>query len=129
MGDRWTVTKEEDAGQVTRPYSVMSFAKRLGPYYYAAREQRTFENGRTFTLLLSTAYNAYGLIGPEMNGIVVLDDDNMVVVLDQECQEQTGYFGPSERQLKRWSEVLAMDWAAFQQWVNGHKRLRQPIGA
>lgn len=79
---------------------------------------------RTFTVLIAAAEDA-GIIGPENNGIVVLDDDNGQVVLDQHLREETGYFGPSKRQQDEFKRVMAMDWAAFSEFCRTNRRFRK----
>tara|TARA_R110000868_G_scaffold19939_6_gene85037 strand:- start:1559 stop:1885 length:327 start_codon:yes stop_codon:yes gene_type:complete len=75
---------------------------RIGPFHYADGALRRRKVGETEYLIgIAGAYNAFGLIGPEHNGIFVLDDTNKSVVLDRDTEEQSGYFGPSKRQWSR----------------------------
>ena len=105
-----------------------------GPYHYmspAHRAQVTFqtpEGPRTFIVLISTAYNAYGLIGSEHNGIVVLDCDRMQVASDQIARELSGWGGPSAFQLAtfKWMTDPAR-WDDFRRAVNDSKRARYAI--
>ena len=64
-----------------------ALSNQVGPYHYADGMLRklSFDAGRgsrTFKVVIASAYNA-GIVGPEHNGIVVLDDDHGQVVLDQ----------------------------------------------
>jgi len=54
---------------------------------------------RTFRIITYQAYNAFGLIGPEFNGVAVLDEDQKQVLCDNIEREQTGYFGVSAAQV------------------------------
>lgn len=74
----------------------------IGPFLYAdgALRRRTV-GGTDYLIGIAGAYNAYGLIGPEHNGIFVLDDTNKTVVLDRDTEESSGYHGPSKRQWDR----------------------------
>jgi hypothetical protein len=82
-------------------------ANRIGNYHYAdgALRKRNV-NGVDYIIGIAGAYNAYGLIGPEHNGIFILDDTNMVVVLDRDTEQLSGYFGPSQAQWDRLKELV-----------------------
>ena len=101
------------------------YAKTIGPYYGISEDET--REGRRFRIVLYGAYNAFGLIGPENNGILVLDNDRMQVLLDQECKQSSGYFGPSTRQTARFLHILHMSDTAFAQFVNTHPRARYRI--
>lgn len=79
---------------------------------------------RTFRILLYGAYNAMGLIGPEMNGIAVLDEDNKCVLTDGIAQEPSGYCGPSRSQVRYFNELVEADWDTFRTTVNNSERNR-----
>lgn len=100
---------------------------RVGPFMGVQWDKIVAHGDKTFRVVLYAAYNAFGLIGPEMNGIAVLNEDQHNVVLDQEACAGTGYFGASEAQKKRFDEVVAMPWEAFKAWVNAHKNRRYEI--
>lgn len=78
---------------------------------------------RTFTVLIAGARNA-GIIGPEDNGIVVLDEDNGCVVLDNHLEQDSGYFGPSRAQTREVERILAMPWREFMKFCGEHPRYR-----
>lgn len=100
--------------------------EQTGRYLHAAdaRWVKEFENGRRFIVLIAGAYNA-GIIGPEHNGIVVLDDNAEVVVLDQHLPQSNGYFGPSEPQMREAKRIMAMDWKEFTKFCREHPRYRE----
>jgi hypothetical protein len=101
--------------------------KRVGQFM-GVQEDKTLTFGeRNFRIILYGAYNAHGLIGPECNGIAVLDEDNKCVVLDEEAKQDTGYYGASERQKQRFKEVIEMTWDVFKTWVAEHPRAREAI--
>ena len=59
----------------------------IGPYDYIKATTTTTKTAgkkkeRTFRLAIYGAFNAYGLIGPERNGIVILDEDERAVLCD-----------------------------------------------
>ena len=108
---------------------------RIGPFHYADaahKAQRTFKVGkarRTFTIVLSTAYNAFGLIGPEFNGLAVLDDDNMAVVADRIAEANHGT-APTRSQLELFQRVTtdeAFTYADLAQLVNSSDRNRYEL--
>lgn len=82
---------------------------------------------RTFRVLTYQAYNSMGLIGPEMNGIAICDDDKRQVVCDGLCKQSTGYFGASQEQFDRAEAICALEWPAFRDLVNGSPNLRMRL--
>lgn len=98
--------------------------KSFGPYLYAegALTNKKFGD-RSFTIIISGARNA-GIIGPEDNGIVILDDDNRSVVLDNHIKETSGYDGPSKAQVAERDRIMGMDWKAFTDFMANHPRYR-----
>jgi hypothetical protein len=105
----------------------MNYLPNVGPYTYVSRDEVLEHAGRKFRIVLYGAYNAKGLIGSECNGICILDDDLLNVVLDEHGKEETGYFGPSEQQLEEYERLLVLPTSAFVEFVNSHPRTRQPI--
>ena len=103
----------------------------IGPYMGVTVDKRvTFKDGRkkrNFRVIVYGAFNAYGLIGPEKNGIAILDEDNRAVLADEIERESSGYFGPSRAQFVRAVEILKMDWTDFRALVNGSGRNRYEI--
>lgn len=80
-------------------------------------------------LMLYGAYNAYGLIGPEFNGIAILNDTRKTVVLDGAFAEgygwYPGYGGPSERQLQAFTTLAIMPDANLIKWIKEHQFFRE----
>ena len=106
-------------------------AANVGPYMYdgVSRCQLKFPiahlSERRFTMLISGAFNAMGLIGSEYNGIVILDDDRMHVLLDRHLENPNGgYHGPSQTQLAEYDRIQKMDWQQFREFVNANSRKR-----
>ncbi len=99
----------------------------VGQYVGVQYDKRVEHDGAIYRVIMYGAYNAFGLIGPEKNGIAILNESQRNVVLDEECKESSGYFGASERQLSRWDEIVNMDTKAFVAFVNGHERARYEI--
>lgn len=102
----------------------MLTSKSVGPFVGVTKDVVFKKGGRTFRLVLYGAYNAFGLIGPESNGIALLDEDEKQVILDEEAKITTGYFGPSKSQKRRFDEIEAMSVEMFKEWVNHHPRRR-----
>lgn len=106
----------------------------LGPYHYADHAHRISfakhvdaDTVRHFTLPISTAFNAFGLIGSEYNGIVLLDDDNLEVICDQVGIESSGWGGPSTNQMRLFNRLQGMNWDDFRTFINSQPRLRKEI--
>lgn len=102
----------------------------VGPYTWITFDQkRTFEeSGRTFRIIVYGAFNAYGLIGSEHNGVAVLDEDQMQVLCDDIAKDISGYFGPSDRQwgTAEWLTEKAT-WEEFQSLINSHPKRRYQL--
>ncbi len=98
---------------------------RIGPYLYAdgALRRRTV-GGIEYAVGIAGAYDAFGLIGSEHNGIFVLDDTNRQVVLDQDTCEGSGYNGPSQRQWDALKRVMQLPDADFVKFITTHPRSR-----
>lgn len=110
---------------------VIGTFPRLGPYMGITRDKtvkfRVGRKARSFRIIIFGAYNAYGLIGPEHNGLAVLDEDNRSVLCDRIAEESSGYFGPSKRQLECFDNLTAMPWGEFRELINAHDRSRYRI--
>lgn len=99
----------------------------VGQYVGVQADSTKVVAGVSYRVIVYGAYNALGLIGSECNGIAVLNETDCNVVLDEDTKESSGYFGASERQMRRWKEIMEMDESAFVAFVNGHKRARYEI--
>lgn len=100
-------------------------AKQIGPFMHsegAIRKRRV--NGIDYIVGIAGAYNAYGLIGPEHNGLFVLDDTNKRVLTDRIAPENTGYFGPSKAQWAELKRAMELPAKAFIQWIETSPRFR-----
>lgn len=83
---------------------------------------------RTFRVITYQAYNAMGLIGSEYNGICILDDDHLLVILDNHALADTGWFGVSRRQIEEFNKITTrMTWNMFRDFCDNHPRSRNPL--
>jgi len=80
-----------------------------------------------FRVFTYQAYNAFGLIGPEQNGIAIADDDNRSVVCDQIKRQGSGYFGASQEQFDEAERICAMEWDKFKAYVKAVPTLRPNV--
>lgn len=106
---------------------MMDMTKRVGPFVGVCADQvRTFPNGRSFRVLVYGAYDAFGLIGPEKNGIAVLDEDNRSVLCDELGIAPSGYHGPSAEQMALFHRMTSAEFsfADLQALVNESPRAR-----
>jgi hypothetical protein len=99
-------------------------AMSVGQYEMVSRDATRTCRGRNLRIVLYGAYNALGLIGPEMNGIAILDEDARRVILDGHLQEDTGYFGPTRRQVVEHSRIMGMDEDLLEEFIAEHPRTR-----
>lgn len=100
-------------------------ANQIGPFMYsdgAIRKRRV--NGIDYIVGIAGAYNAFGLIGPEHNGLFVLDDTNKSVLTDRIAPEQSGYFGPSKAQWQELKRAMELPAKSFIQWIEESPRYR-----
>lgn len=74
----------------------------IGPFMGVTKDKDTIKsykykgNTRKLRFVCYTAYNACGLIGPENNGIAVLDEDMKQVICDKINKD-------------KWGDILAQD--------------------
>lgn len=106
---------------------VMSLP-RVGPFMGVSRDDTRADG---FRLLIYGAYNAMGLIGSEYNGIAVLNNNEMNVVVDNIGCEGSGYNGPSAAQVKLFEQLLVLPPGEFERKINQlgqkNKRLRYEL--
>lgn len=97
----------------------------IGPFMYAdgAIRRRTVD-GIDYIVGIAGAYNAFGLIGPEHNGIFVLDDTNKQVVLDRYEEQSSGYNGPGEHQWAVLGNIMRNDDEDFIEFITTNERSR-----
>ena len=100
-----------------------------GPYTgVTSMADRDFGSHGKFRIMIYAAFNAYGLIGPEMNGVVVARElDKYDIVFDGGAKADSGYFGASAKQLQLFDDLVAANWEQFRDLVNSQERLRAPI--
>lgn len=82
---------------------------------------------RHFRIVTYQAYSAFGLIGPEMNGIAIFDLDQTSVLLDGLLREPTGYYGASIRQKEYFYKLVELCAEDFRDVVNFYERSRHKI--
>jgi hypothetical protein len=95
----------------------------VGPYTFVSAD---VTRGR-YRLVVYGAYNAFGLIGSEKNGIAVLDDEDRCVVADELFIADSGYFGPSKAQVEGLRRLLTCSPKDFCKIVNSSGRNRHDI--
>jgi len=106
-------------------------SKNLNPYMGVQLDhQISFKvNGknRRFRVFTYQAYSAMGLIGPEMNGIAIADDDSRQIVCDGIAKASSGYFGMSQAQLDEAERIASLPWDQFRDFVNAQSHLRMKL--
>lgn len=81
----------------------------------------------TIHIMLSGAYNALGLIGTEMNGIVILNETHKAIVLDRAFEASFGWYGyggPTKRQQEAFATLAIMPDEDLVAWIRDHERYR-----
>jgi hypothetical protein len=99
----------------------------VGQYTMVSRDQTLKFGERTFRVVLYGAYNAMGLIGTEHNGIAVLDEDRMQVVLDGHFRQDSGAYGPTRSQAEEMDRICGLSAGEFVEFCNSHDTSREPI--
>lgn len=100
---------------------------RVGQYRYADSALRKRKiGGKLYLVGIAGAYDAFGLIGPEHNGIFILNDTDKCVVADQGCIESSGYNGPSQRQ---WDSLKVLMQSSDKQFIELVKAMPRYRGA
>lgn len=99
----------------------------IGQYAMVSQNEVLKFGNRTFRVVLYGAYNAFGLIGPEKNGIAILDDDRRAVVLDGHCPQDSGYCGPSEQQVEEFQRICGLPAEEFVEFCDGHPMSRDKV--
>jgi len=97
------------------------------PFMGVQHERKVTHGERTFHVFTYQAYNAFGLIGPENNGVAICDVDKKQVLCDGIDREGSGYFGVSEAQVRAFERVCSMPWEEFQTFVNTQPSARYSI--
>jgi hypothetical protein len=95
----------------------------VGPYTWVSKD---VTRGR-YRLVVYGAFNAFGLIGSEHNGIAVLDNVDMCVVADKLFCADSGYFGPSASQMRGLQHLLTCSPKDFCNTINSSGRNRHTI--
>lgn len=100
-----------------------------GQYMDIAKEhERSFGTAMTIRIVLYGAYNAMGLIGPEVNGIAILQEHpRRCVLLDEHMRKGYGWYnggGPSVAQLEEFDRIAALDNSALLLFIQSHPRFR-----
>lgn len=98
----------------------------IGQFFYEAPLCRRKIGDINFVIGKSTAYNARGLIGPEHNGIFVLNETQRCVVIDRHLQCQSGYFGASQEQRAEFDRITKMSDKEFLKFVRKVATFRGP---
>lgn len=118
------------AGRCTRPvgqHAPPADASEVGPYVKVSRDGFRPMGAQTFRLVLYGGYNAMGLIGYEENGILVLSENRQDVVCDSLGREESGFHGPSAKQLRLYDLLITGSDEEFRAIVNAAQRLRYRI--
>ena len=111
--------RSSSAGRGTLP--------KVGPFELVARDAIRSVGPAKYRLVVYGAYNAYGLVGGESNGIAVLLEDPPSVIVDEILCHAPGHLGPSAAQLNLFETLRTCSDAEFRAYVNECPRLRTQI--
>ena len=99
----------------------------IGPFCGVTLDKTRKCGGRTYRLLVYRAYNAFGLIGSEFNGIAVLNEEDKNVVTDNIAKCSSGYDVPTREQIEEYTRLLRCSDKEFRETVNSSSRNRYEI--
>lgn len=71
------------------------------------RQVTPIGSAESFRVVIYAAYNAFGLIAPERNGLAVLNETRRNVFCDEIEKASSGYFGPSKRQVEAFEKLTS----------------------
>lgn len=71
---------------------VVAVKKDIYPYRYVRHEAKRVVKGVEYHIFSHGAYDAFGLIGPEYNGVVVADVTNRRIIVDDGIGPQSGWY-------------------------------------
>lgn len=93
---------------------------KIGNYHYSDGNiaRLTFGIDRAITVVQYDAFEAMGLIGSEVNGIAVLDDDNVSVVIDRHM-----IAARKSAQIEEFERIKAMPWSQLSLFLRTHPHL------
>jgi len=80
--------------------------------------------GNSYIVGIAYAFDAYGLIGPEHNGIFVLDDTHKEVVLDRHSESIAFRTAPTTTQLDEFKRIMKMNQDEFIIFIQQNPRSR-----
>lgn len=111
------------------PGKISTLAMKTYPPYVGVQFDQTIrfpeKAGNIFRVITYQAYNAYGLIGPEKNGVaILLEEPSKSVICDEIGKETSGYFGCSERQWRQAQLLCRLSWGEFKTFLQLHPRTR-----
>jgi hypothetical protein len=115
------------ASKSTCPIKGRQYGPLMGIQFERKLSFRDGKRTRRFLVVVYAAYNAFGLIGPESNGVAILDEDRKQVLVDEIAKQPSGYSGASDMQVARAAAISKMGWAAFRALVNENPRRRYEI--
>ena len=80
--------------------------------------------GEVLLLGIAGAYDAFGLIGSEANGLFLLNETRSHVVFDEHGKVGSGYYGAAPSQLREFDFAQALGPDEFLDWARGNARFR-----
>lgn len=73
--------------------------------------------GRAWRILLYAAIRSGGMIGPEFNGVAIVDVVTGDTLLEGHFRMSTGYYGPSPAQSNEFSRLAALSLSELQDFI------------
>jgi hypothetical protein len=101
--------------------------KQVGPYMGVSFDKTVNHGSSTFRIITYQAFNAQGLIGSEYNGIAILDEDKMEIIVDNIACGPSGYFGVTAAQNAEAERISNMSFSDLSDLVNSSSRARRTL--
>lgn len=109
---------------------MMDMSHRIGNYVGTTYTFSRVIDGATVTVFIYGAYDAYGLIGSEENGIgaVAVRGEDRVVLMDRHMCAISGYFGPTRNQFEEFNRLKKLSNEELTKFLRTHSRYRTNNG-
>jgi hypothetical protein len=105
----------------------------INPYMYVTKDKTVdYGNGEKLRFIVYGAYNAYGLIGTENNGIAILNEKRRDVLVDEISRMHSWVYNIENIQTPKvlvdeFERLTSMTYADICEFINNHPRARYSL--
>ena len=95
--------------------------KQVGPFMGVDFDKTVKRGERTFRIITYQAYNAFGLIGSEVNGVAILDEDKKEVLARNIARIDQAYFGLTKEQNEEAERISGLSLKELVDFIDVHR--------